>query len=97
MSSTRFIPGSLVTASRVAHSYEALLAFLAIILWHFYHAHLAADSFPMDTSIFTGKISAERMRREHPLEYEQHLRERVAPGDGIEDVGTGEIEETTKG
>lgn len=71
---TTFAPGAVVTAARVAHSYEALLAFLAIVLWHFYNAHLAAGVFPLDTSIFTGKISSERMRKEHPLEYEQWLR-----------------------
>jgi formate dehydrogenase gamma subunit len=75
MVTTGFLPGAVVAASRVAHSYEALLAFLAIVLWHFYNAHLSAESFPMDTSIFTGKISAERMRREHPLEYEQLMRQ----------------------
>jgi formate dehydrogenase gamma subunit len=68
---TRFLPGLIVTASRVAHSYEALLASLAVALWHVYNAHLAAESFPMDKSIFTGEISAEKMRQEHPLEYQQ--------------------------
>ena len=72
---TRFLPGVAVTASRVAHSYEALLAFLAIVLWHFYNTHFAAESFPMDTSIFTGKISAEKMQEEHPLEYQKLMLE----------------------
>jgi len=73
---TTFLPGAVVTASRVAHSYEALLAFLAVALWHLYNTHLAAEAFPIDTSIFTGRISAEKMREEHPLEYEQLMRER---------------------
>jgi formate dehydrogenase gamma subunit len=72
---TKFLPGVAVTASRVAHSYEALLAFLAIVLWHFYNSHFAAGAFPMDTSIFTGRISAEKMREEHPLEYQQLMLE----------------------
>jgi formate dehydrogenase subunit gamma len=73
---TAFLPGAVVTASRVAHGYEALLAFLAVALWHLYNTHFAADAFPIDTSIFTGRISAEKMREEHPLEYEQLMRER---------------------
>jgi formate dehydrogenase subunit gamma len=80
---TSFLPGVVVTASKVAHSYEALLALLAIVVWHFYNSHLAAASFPMDTSIFTGRISAGKMREEHPLEYERLMleRERAVAGD----------------
>ena len=81
---TGFLPGVVVTASRLAHSYEALLAFLAIVLWHFYNSHFAAESFPMDTSIFTGKISAAKMQEEHPLEYEQLMLERSQAGAGDE-------------
>jgi formate dehydrogenase gamma subunit len=73
---TTFLPGAVVTASKVAHSYEALLAFLAIALWHLYNIHFTAETFPMDTSIFTGRVSAEKMREEHPLEYEQLMRKR---------------------
>ena len=81
---TSYLPGVIVTASKVAHSYEALLAVLAIVVWHFYHAHLAGESFPMDTSIFTGRISAEKMRDHHPLEYEHVMLERGQAAAGNE-------------
>ena len=81
---TSYLPGVIVTASKVAHSYEALLAVLAIVLWHFYHAHLTDESFPMDTSIFSGRISAEKMRDHHPLEYERLMLERVEGAAGDE-------------
>jgi len=68
---TRYLPGILLPMAKVVHGYEAILAFLAIITWHFYNAHLAAGVFPLDTSIFTGRISSQRMAEEHPLEYEQ--------------------------
>lgn len=65
----RFLPGEVIPASKVAHSNEGLLAFLVVIVWHVYNSHLSPDVFPFDSSIFTGKISRERMEKEHPLEY----------------------------
>jgi cytochrome b subunit of formate dehydrogenase len=67
----RYLPGEIVPAAKVAHSNEGLMAFLVIIVWHIYNAHLNPDVFPFDTSIFTGKISRERMAHEHPLELER--------------------------
>jgi formate dehydrogenase subunit gamma len=66
---TRYLPGVFIPAAKVAHGYEAILAFLAIITWHLYNAHLSSEAFPLDTSIFTGKISGKKMLEEHPLEY----------------------------
>ena len=72
---TRFLPGELVPASQLAHSNEGLMAFLVVIVWHIYNAHLNPDVFPFDTTIFTGKISSKRLHHEHPLEYERLERE----------------------
>lgn len=66
---TRLLPGELIPAAKVAHGSEGLLAFLIVIIWHIYNAHLSPEVFPFDASIFTGKIDEERMRRDHPLEY----------------------------
>jgi formate dehydrogenase subunit gamma len=57
-----------VPAAKVAHSSEGLMALLVVIVWHIYNAHLAPEVFPFDKSIFTGRISRERMEHEHPLE-----------------------------
>lgn len=64
----RLMPGQLIPAAKVAHSNEGLLAFLVITIWHVFNAHLHPDVFPFDASMFTGKISRERMEHEHPLE-----------------------------
>ncbi len=68
---TTYLPGEIVPASKLAHGNEGLMAFLVVIVWHIYNAHLNPDVFPFDTTIFTGKISLERLHHEHELEYER--------------------------
>jgi formate dehydrogenase subunit gamma len=80
---TRWLPGEFVPAAQVAHSNEGLMAFLVVVVWHIYNAHLNPDVFPFDKTIFTGRISEERMRHEHPLEYERVLQDERAPGQKI--------------
>ncbi len=70
---TRFLPGEVIPAALVMHGKEGLLAFLVIITWHLYNAHLSPESFPFDSSIFTGKQTRERMEKEHSLEYARML------------------------
>jgi formate dehydrogenase gamma subunit len=68
---TRLLPGELIPVAKVAHSNEGLLAFLVVITWHIYNAHLAPEVFPFNETIFTGRISVDRLKHEHPLEYER--------------------------
>jgi cytochrome b subunit of formate dehydrogenase len=67
---SRLLPAELIPAAKVMHSAEALLAFLIVLVWHMAGAHLTPESFPMDTSIFTGRVRKDKLRREHTLEYE---------------------------
>jgi formate dehydrogenase gamma subunit len=64
----QLVPGQIIPAAKVAHSNEGLMAFFVITIWHIFNAHLNPDVFPFDPSMFTGKISRERMLHEHPLE-----------------------------
>ena len=68
-------PKYVLDIAKEAHSDEALLATLAIIIWHFYNVHFNPRKFPMNKVWFTGKLSEEEMIEEHPLEYEEILRE----------------------
>ena len=61
---------------RVIHGYEALLALLAIVIWHMYNVHFNPEVFPMSRIWLSGKIGREEFRDHHPLEYEQLLLER---------------------
>ncbi|MDO8684330.1 MAG: cytochrome b/b6 domain-containing protein [Armatimonadota bacterium] len=64
------LPKWALDVANIIHSYEALLAFLAIVIWHFYHVHLNPESFPMSKIWLTGKITEHELRELHPLEYE---------------------------
>jgi len=54
--------------ARTIHFYEACLATLAILVWHFYFVLFNPNIYPMNTAWLTGKISEEEMAEEHPLE-----------------------------
>ena len=60
------LPGEFIPVAKAAHSGEALLAVLAVLIWHFYHVHLKH----FNTSMFTGYMSHEDMAHEHALELE---------------------------
>ncbi len=82
----RHIPKWVTDIAKEAHSDEALLATLAIVIWHFYNVHLNPHKFPMNRTFITGKVSEQEMIEEHPLEYERIMEERrrKAGGDGGE-------------
>lgn len=57
--------------AKVIHGYEAILAGLALIVWHFYNVHFNPEDWPFKNKLWLdGKISRERMAKEHPLELE---------------------------
>ncbi|HEV8269408.1 MAG TPA: cytochrome c3 family protein [Thermoanaerobaculia bacterium] len=57
--------------ARTIHFWEAWLATLAILVWHFYWVMLSPDTYPMNMSWITGKLSEREMEEEHPLELER--------------------------
>jgi cytochrome b subunit of formate dehydrogenase len=71
VAATKFMPGWIVPAALVAHSDEAMLALTWIAMVHIFFNHFSPSGFPMNTSIFTGKVPVERYRREHALEYDR--------------------------
>ncbi len=57
--------------ARTIHYYEAWLATLAIVVWHFYFVMFNPNVYPMNTAWWTGKLSEEEMADEHALELER--------------------------
>jgi len=60
----------------IVHGYEAILAFLTIIIWHMYNVHFNPEVFPMSRVWLNGKITGHELRTLHPLEYRKIVEER---------------------
>ncbi len=54
--------------ARIVHFYEAILATLAIIVWHFYFVIFNPEVYPMNLAWLTGRMSEQEMLEEHPLQ-----------------------------
>ncbi|HTS37028.1 MAG TPA: cytochrome b/b6 domain-containing protein [Candidatus Solibacter sp.] len=52
------------------HFYEAVLATLAIIVWHFYQVFFDPDVYPMNWSWWDGKMTMHHYHHEHSLDLE---------------------------
>jgi cytochrome b subunit of formate dehydrogenase len=67
---TKFIPGSFLNVATIVHSDEALLATGFIFTVHFFNTHLRPEKFPMDITVFTGRMPLEELKRDKPKEYD---------------------------
>jgi formate dehydrogenase gamma subunit len=68
MDVTRFLPRWLVDVALTIHYYEAVLACLAIIVWHFYHVIFDPDVYPLNLACWDGNVSEHWQEEEHPLD-----------------------------
>jgi cytochrome b subunit of formate dehydrogenase len=60
----------LVDVATAIHYYEAILATLAIIVWHFYQVFGDPDVYPMNWAWWDGKMPVEHYKHEHALDAE---------------------------
>jgi len=67
VATTSVLPGQFIPAALAAHSWEALLAVLSIILWHFYDVLVKH----INPSMLTGKLPRHQMEEDHSLELER--------------------------
>lgn len=66
---TRMMPSWVVIVSETVHYYEAWLATLAIIVWHFFFVIFHPDEFPMSLTWMDGKMTEHILREKHPAWY----------------------------
>jgi len=76
---TQHLPRWVVAVATTIHYYEAVLACLAIIVWHFYHVIFDPEVYPLNPACLDGRISEEFQAHEHPLEPEAGLRRADRP------------------
>ncbi|HEU6447600.1 MAG TPA: cytochrome c3 family protein [Verrucomicrobiae bacterium] len=72
---TRFLPGWVINIALILHSDEALLAAGFIFSIHFFNTHFRIEKFPMDTVIFSGRVSKNEMLHERKRWYDRLVAE----------------------
>ena len=60
-----------VDIAALIHGMEAILACLAVLVWHLYEVHLRPHKFPIDNMWLTGIIDEAEMKEEYPLHYKR--------------------------
>ena len=70
----QYFPKWVSDAASAFHFYEAILASLAILVWHMYMVIFDPEVYPMDKAWLTGKASADHMRHARETRYLRFLR-----------------------
>src|SRR6266498_4844503 len=73
-----FLPRWWIDIALSVHFYEAVLATLAIIVWHFYQVVFDPDVYPLNFAFLDGRVSEESYKEEHELAYDQLKEEEAA-------------------
>jgi formate dehydrogenase gamma subunit len=93
MEVTQFLARWTVDVALNIHYYEAVLACLAIVVWHFYHVIFDPDVYPINPACWDGNVSDHWQSEEHPLENPRRMDNslREANGEVFETVLNGAV------
>ncbi len=58
-----------IKVSEIVHFYEAILATLAIVVWHWFFVMFRPKEYPVSFTVFDGKMSVSHYKEEHRLKY----------------------------
>lgn len=87
VTTTVFLPRWVVDIAIAIHYYEAILASLAILVWHLYFVIFDPEVYPMNWAWFDGRVNAQWYAHEHP----QHYAKLVA-SDKVKPLAGGHVE-----
>jgi cytochrome b subunit of formate dehydrogenase len=68
-----FIPRWLFDVAKAIHYYEAWLATLAILVWHFFFMFIHPENYPINFTVATGRMTEEEYMERHPADYERMI------------------------
>lgn len=88
---TRYFPGWIVEVSEVVHYYEAWLAFLSIVVWHFFYVIYGPEAAPMNVTWMDGMTTVRHAIHRHGRleEGEEIVYPPEGPGQGQGPQGQG--------
>jgi cytochrome b subunit of formate dehydrogenase/RNase P subunit RPR2 len=69
----KFFPKLALDVVALIHFYEAWLAVLTIVVWHLYYMIFDPQTYPMNWSWITGRITLDDMKERHSIEYEREI------------------------
>ena len=72
---SRWLPGWVINLAQIIHSQEALLAAGFILTFHFFNSHFRLEKFPLDTVMFSGRITEAELKHERARQYERLIAE----------------------
>jgi formate dehydrogenase gamma subunit len=68
LGATHWLPRWSIDVATTIHYYEAILACLAIVVWHFYQVIFDPDVYPLNRACVDGRVSQEWYAEEHSLD-----------------------------
>jgi cytochrome b subunit of formate dehydrogenase len=78
-----YVPRWVIGVLRVAHSNEALLAFLAVLVGHSFAVHLSPLVFPSSSVWYNGRLSLAQLHEDHALVYETAVGDNLPPSHDV--------------
>jgi formate dehydrogenase gamma subunit len=86
----RMLPAISVTISQTIHYYEAWLATLAIVVWHFFFVFFYPGEYPMSWTWLSGKMPEKTVKRHHARWYDEELAQQEPETDVATELQTAE-------